>query len=111
RPFDLRALHRHKCVMTEPDSSRLIRIRNAFFSGVILLAPLAVTLWAFSRIIDLVGGTFRPIFFFYLPESVRDRPSLEVVWDISATVIVVVLVTLLGYVSRAVFGRVFVSAA
>ncbi len=97
--------------MTEPPSSLLVRIRNAFFSGAILLAPLAVTLWAFSKIVDLIGGTFRPIFFFYLPESLRDRPSLEVVWDISATVIVVILVTLLGYVSRAVFGKMFVNMA
>ena len=97
--------------MTEPPSSRLIKVRNAFFSGAIILAPLVVTLWAFSKIVDLVGGTFRPVFFFYLPELVRDRPSLQVVWDILATVIVVVLVTLLGYVSRAVFGKMFVSTA
>ena len=61
-----------------------------------LLAPLVVTFWAFSRIIDIVGGTFRPLFFFYLPEVLRDRPSLGVVWDILATLIVLVLVTLLG---------------
>ena len=65
--------------------------------------PLVVTVWAFSRIIELVGGTFRPVFFFYLPEAVRDRPSLDVVWDMLATFIVIVLVTLLGYVSRDVF--------
>jgi len=98
--------------MTEPlPPSRLVRIRNAFFSGAIILAPLIVTLWAFSRIIDMVGGTFRPVFFFYLPESLRDRPSLEVVWDILATLIVVALVTLLGYVSGAVLGKFFVSTA
>jgi uncharacterized membrane protein len=97
--------------MTEPPSSRLVKLRNAFFSGAILLAPLLVTLWALSKIIEMVGGTFRPVFFFYLPDSVRDRPSLEVVWDILATLIVVVLVTLLGYVSRAVLGKVFVKGA
>ena len=97
--------------MTPAPSSWLVKIRNAFISGVILLAPLAVTLWAFSKIIDLVGGPFRPLFFFYLPASLREHPSLGIVWDILATVIVVALVTLFGYVSRAVFGKVFVNTA
>ncbi len=90
--------------------SRVVELRNAFISGALLLAPLVVTIWAFSKIIDLVGGTVRPFVFFYLPEAVRDRPSQAVVWDILATFIVIVLVTGLGYVSRDVFGRFFVSA-
>ena len=82
-------------------------LRTAFFSGLLLLAPLVVTIWAFSKIVDIVGGTFRPFFFFYLPASLRDRPSLSVVWDVLATFVVCVLVTLLGYLSRYVFGRFF----
>jgi uncharacterized membrane protein len=108
--FDLGLLrHYGWWIMTAPPSSRLVKIRNAFFSGAVLLAPLVVTLWAFRQIIDLVGGPFRPVFFFYLPESIRNRTSLDVVWDILATLVVVALVTLLGYVSRAVFGKVFLN--
>lgn len=97
--------------MPDRPTSRFATFRDAFISGALLLAPLVVTLWAFSRIINLVGGTFRPYFFFYLPGSLGDRPSLEVVWDILATLIVIVLVTLLGYVSRDMFGRFFVRVA
>ena len=97
--------------MPPPPSSLIIKLRNAFISGVILLAPLIVTLWAFSKIIDLVGGPFRPLFFFYLPERLREHPSLQIVWDILATIIVVIVVTLFGYVSRAVFGKLFLDAA
>jgi uncharacterized membrane protein len=97
--------------MPESSSSRFVTFRNAFISGALLLAPLVVTLWAFSKIIDLVGGTFRPLFFFYLPESLRDQSTLAVLLDIGATCIVIVLVTILGYVSRDVFGRFFVSIA
>jgi uncharacterized membrane protein len=95
----------------KPPPSLLVELRNAFISGALLLAPLVVTIWAFSKIIDLVGGTFRPFFFFYLPESVRDQPSLAVVWDILATLMIIVLVTVLGYISRDVFGKFFVSVA
>jgi len=87
--------------------SRIITVRNAFISGALLLAPLAVTVWAFYKIISLVGETFRPVFFFFLP----DRPSLDILLDVGATVIVLVLVTFLGYISRDVFGRFFVSVA
>lgn len=92
-------------------SSRLVSARNAFFSGLLLLAPALVTIWAFTKVIDLVGGTFRPFFFFYVPDSLRDRPSLAIVWDILATIIVVLLVTGLGYLSRYVLGKYFGSLA
>lgn len=93
---------------TKPES-HYVRLRNAFFSGVILVAPLWLTLLVFSKIIDLVGGTFRPVFFVFIPDSIRYRPSLNAVWDILATLIVFALVTLLGLVSRYVFGKYFLS--
>jgi uncharacterized membrane protein len=92
-----------------PENSRYITLRNAFFSGVILVAPLAFTVYVFSKIISFVGETFRPFFFFVIPNSLRDRPSLDAVWNILATVIVIALVTLLGYVSRYVLGKYFFS--
>jgi uncharacterized membrane protein len=92
-----------------PPVTRYETLRNAFFSGVVLVAPLALTIWVFAKIIEFVGGALRPVFFVFVPNSLRDRPSLETVWDILATIIAVVLVTLLGYVSRYVFGKFFFS--
>jgi uncharacterized membrane protein len=91
--------------------SRFTTLRNAFFAGLLLLAPLVVTVWAFRKIIDMVGGTFRPFFFFFLPDALRERPSLSLVWDILATLVVMVLVTLFGYVSRYFLGKYFLGAA
>jgi len=87
-------------------SSSIVSLRTAFFSGLFLLAPLVVTVWAFGKIIGLVGGTFRPFFFFYVPASWQSR-VWEGAWNVLATVIVLVLVTILGYFSRYVFGRFF----
>ena len=89
-----------------PPASRLITFRNAFLSGVLLLAPLIVTVWAFSKIIDLVGGTFRPLYEIYLPRSLQRVPFL---WDLVATIAVILLVTALGYLSHYVFGKFFLS--
>lgn len=87
--------------------TRLASLRNAFFTGLLLLAPVAVTWLVFSWLVEKVGGGFRDIFFFYVPETLRNHPSLAVGWDILSTLIVLVLVTTLGYLSRLFLGRFF----
>src|SRR5215207_6628852 len=87
-------------------TSRFITFRNAFLSGALMLAPLIVTIWAFGTIIDVVGGTFRPLYEHSLPESLQRIPFL---WDLLATAVVVLLVTALGYLSSYVFGKYFLS--
>ncbi|HEY0968574.1 MAG TPA: DUF502 domain-containing protein [Opitutaceae bacterium] len=90
-----------------PAASRLTSLRNAFVTGLVLLAPLAVTWVVFSWLLGQVGGGFRPIFFFFVPENLLAHPSLDLVWNLLATIIVILLVTLLGYVSRYVFSHFF----
>lgn len=91
-----------------PPPSRLVSFRNAFLSGALLLAPLWVTVWAFTAIISFVGGTFRPIYQSYLPETLQHIPFF---WDLLATGVVLLLITALGYLSHYVFGKIFVSLA
>ncbi len=91
----------------ESQRSLFVRFRNAFLSGVLLLAPLVVTLWAFGGIINIVGGTFRPLYEHYIPESLQRLPFF---WDLLATVVVVLFVTILGYLSSYVLGKYFFSA-
>lgn len=86
--------------------SRLITFRNAFLSGALMVAPLVVTIWAFSTIIDVVGGTFRPLYESYLPLSLQRIPFFL---DLLATCFVVLLVTLLGFLSNYVLGKFFLS--
>lgn len=88
-------------------SAKFSSLRAAFFSGLLLLAPLAVTLIVFNWLVQQVGGPFRNWFFFYVPDELLNAPSLDLLWDLVSTVIVVLLVTLLGYVSRLVLGRYF----
>ena len=90
-----------------PTPTKFTTFRNAFLSGMVLLAPLAVTWFVFSWLVDRVGGQFRPVFFFAVPEVLRDHPNLGLVWDILSTVIVLLLIALLGYVSRWVLTRYF----
>lgn len=90
--------------MSDRSTSKIVTFRTAFFSGLLLLAPLVVTIWAFSQIIDLVGGTFRPFYEHYLPQSLQRIPFF---WDLLATILVLLVVTALGYLSNYVFGKYF----
>lgn len=92
-------------------ATRLTSLRNAFVTGLLLLAPIAVTWVVFSWLVEKVGGGFRDIFFFFVPDTLRNHPSLGVVWDVLSTLIVLVLVTGLGYVSRLLIGRYFGAVA
>lgn len=93
---------------TPAAQSRFIAFRNAFLSGALLLAPLAVTVLAFRWIIDNVGGTFRPVYQDYLPQSLQRLPFF---WDFLATIIVLLLITAFGFLSNYVLGKYFLSVA
>src|SRR5258706_6288292 len=87
-----------------PSNSRLVAFRNAFLSGALMLAPLLGHIWDVSTIIGFIGGRFRPLYEHSLPVSLQRIPFL---WDMLATAVVILLVTLLGYLSNYVFGKYF----
>jgi uncharacterized membrane protein len=82
-------------------------VRNAFLSGLLVLAPLAITWLVFSWLFDRVGGGFRRYFFFFVPDTLLDLAALTVVWNVLATIIVLAMITALGYLSRYVLGQYF----
>lgn len=84
--------------------SKLTAFRNAFLSGLILLAPLGVTWMVFAWLIETVGGGVGPIFF---PHILQTHPSIQFAWNILCTLIVIALITGLGWLSRYVFGQYF----
>src|SRR5687767_3793846 len=90
-----------------PPASPFAKLRTAFLSGLVLLAPLAVTWFVFSWLIDRVGGAFRPVFFFYLPEGLAAFPGMGLVLDVITTVLVLAMITALGFGSRYVISHYF----
>ncbi|HEY8993822.1 MAG TPA: DUF502 domain-containing protein [Lacunisphaera sp.] len=83
--------------------TRFTSLRNAFLTGLLLVAPLVVTVWALRLIIGFVGGSITPLFSPYLPGTLQHLPAIF--WDVVTTVIALGLVTLLGFVSRLFLGR------
>jgi uncharacterized membrane protein len=88
-------------------TSRFKSLRTAFLTGLVLVAPLVVTIWALRLIIGFVGGSITPLFAPYLPEMLSHLPAIA--WDVLITFLVLVLVTLLGYLSHLFLGQ-FVGA-
>jgi uncharacterized membrane protein len=88
--------------MPARSTTHIVTVRTAFFSGLLLLAPLAVTIYGFIWIIGIVGGSFRPLFDLVLPTRLQ---SIPFVWDVAVTVVVCALITLFGFVSHYLFGK------
>jgi len=83
-------------------------VRTAFISGLLTLAPLAITWLVFSQLFEWVGGGFRPVFQPFVPDALI---RLTIVWNVLATVIVLAMITGLGYLSRYFLGQFFGSLA
>ncbi len=83
----------------------LSSIRRAFLSGVILLAPLGITFFVFNWLVLRIGGSFKAKVYFFIPHDILFDPSLALFWDFTATIIVIFLVTVLGFLSRYFFAK------
>ena len=83
-------------------TQHIVTVRTAFFSGLFLLAPLAVTILAFLKVIEIVGGSFRPLFDTVIPLRLQ---SIPFVWDVAVTLVMLGLITLFGFISHYLFGK------
>ena len=78
----------------------LASIRRAFLSGVVLLAPLGITFFVFNWLVLKIGGSFKSKLFFFIPPEILDDQRHELFWNATATLIVIFLITALGFLSR-----------
>lgn len=84
-------------------------LRNAFLTGLIFLTPLGVSLFVFAWLANNVGGRFSNNLLYFVPAEWRQIENLQLIWNILATLIVFLAITLLGYLSRYFVGKWFLS--
>lgn len=82
----------------------LTKLRTGFVAGLVLLAPIGITVFVFAWVFKKSGGVLRPLFQRYLPEWIN---ADNIIWDILSTLVLIALITLLGLVSRYVMSRWF----
>lgn len=86
-------------------------LRNAFFAGLVLLAPLGVTIVVVRFLLDNVGAPAGNIFFGFLEQEIRDKAWVETSIQITSLMVVLFLITLLGFCSNYLVGKFFVRGA
>lgn len=89
----------------------LVSLRNAFISGLLLLAPVVVTVFVIQTIVNWLGGPTSGIFFFWVSGDMADQQVWSVALDILSTLYVILLITVIGYISRLFIGRMLVNWA
>jgi uncharacterized membrane protein len=81
-------------------------LRNAFITGIVVVLPLGVTIIVINFLLERLGNPASNFFFWYLDPEWRDMPAVQFALEIISVFVVFLLITLLGYGSRFVLGRI-----
>ncbi|WPJ94526.1 DUF502 domain-containing protein [Coraliomargarita algicola] len=84
-------------------------LRNAFITGIIVVLPLGVTIIVINFLLERLGTPASNFFFWYLDPEWRSKPIIEFGLEAISVLVVFLLITLLGYGSRFVIGRIILS--
>jgi len=88
----------------------LRNLRTAFVSGLLLIAPVGVTLFFLNLLVQKVGVPTRQLFFFYIPVNSGNRVWIEYGLYLGAVLLVMLIITTLGWLSQRLIGRMHVNA-
>lgn len=80
-------------------------IRTAFITGLLILLPLGVTAFTVGFVLDRIGNPASELFFRFIDENIRDLPTIGISLQIVSLLIVVSIITILGYFSRIFIGQ------
>lgn len=81
-------------------------LRNAFITGIVVVLPLGVTIMVINFLLVKLGNPASQFFFWYLDPEWRNTPAVKFALEAISVFVVFLLITLLGYGSRFVLGRI-----
>lgn len=88
---------------------RFKTLRGYFLSGLVLLAPVGVTVFVINFLITALGRPFSRLFFFFVDETAYERyPWMQYLLVVVSAVLVVAFITFFGWFSRFLLGKFFV---
>jgi len=88
-----------------PRPSKWLKLRNAFITGLFLLAPLGVCVFVMSFLLQHIGDPASKLFFGWMNDDLPNSPLVKIVLAVVSILIVVLFVTALGLASHYLFGR------
>ncbi len=80
-------------------------LRNAFITGIVVILPLGVTMIVIRFLLDTIGTPASKYFFWFLDPEFRTMPIVQIGLESISVLVVLLLITLLGYSSRIFIGR------
>lgn len=86
------------------------QIRNGFFAGLVLLAPLGVTVFVIHLLVTKVGAPVGALMYQYIFETIPTEGSIK--WyalNILSTLLVFIIITVTGFLSRYFIGKIFIT--
>lgn len=81
-------------------------LRNAFLTGIVVILPLGVTIIVINFLLQKLGNPASNFFFWFLDPEWRSTPALKLALESISVLVVFCLITLLGYGSRFLVGRI-----
>lgn len=81
-------------------------IRNAFITGILVVLPLGVTIIVINFLLERLGTPASNFFFWFLDRELRNFPAVKFALEIISILVVFLLITLLGFGSRFLIGRI-----
>ncbi|GHC10240.1 DUF502 domain-containing protein [Cerasicoccus arenae] len=87
----------------------LRQLRNGFFAGLIIAAPLGVTIFVVNFMLSRIGEPISNAIFQFIDEAIRNQWFIQLLLSIASIFIVVLVITLLGFLSRYFIGRIFIN--
>ena len=81
-------------------------LRNAFITGTVVILPLGVTIILIKFLLVKLGNPASQLFFWYFDSEWRNLPSVKFALETTSVFVVFSLITVLGYGSRFVLGRI-----
>lgn len=81
-------------------------IRNAFITGIVVVLPLGVTIIVINFMLEKLGTPASKFFFGFLDSELRSLPTIQFALEVISIVFLFLLITILGYGSRFVLGRI-----
>ena len=85
-------------------------LRNAFITGIVVILPLGVTMIVTRFLLDKIGMPASKFFFWFLDPELRAMPIVQIGLEFISVLVVLLLITLLGYGSRIFIGRIILNS-
>lgn len=83
----------------------LRQLRNGFIAGLVLVAPMGVTLFVVNFMLERIGQPLSNAIFQFVDEEVRSQGVTQLLLSIAAIIIVTIAITALGFLSKYFIGR------